>query len=83
MTNIEYMERVKNYNNLDPLDKFVLRSGWKPKIYGIHKALFNSNPGVSNPGFYIRNGMNIETVKRIHREELECIILLKNRIKLV
>jgi hypothetical protein len=67
---------------MDSIDKFVHRQGSKPRIYGVHEALFKSEPGVSNPGFYIRQGMNIETVKRIHREELECLRILAGRIKL-
>lgn len=54
----------------------------KPRIYGVHEAMFKSSPGESTPGWYVRNKGNLDTAKEIHREELKCIKILKERIKL-
>lgn len=67
---------------MNSIDKFVTRQMTKPRIYGVHLPLFKTAPGESTPGWYVRNNGNLETAKRIHRDELECIRILAKRIKL-
>lgn len=68
---------------MNSIDKFINRQKNKPRIYGVHQAMLPAYPGASTPGWYVRNKGNLETAKYIHREELKCILILKDRIKLV
>jgi hypothetical protein len=74
---------VADVRDEHPVDKFVRRYGTKPRIYGVHQALFpRAAPGESVAGWYVREKGNLETCKEIHREELKCLRLMRARIKL-
>jgi hypothetical protein len=65
----------------ESIDKWVRRQKNRPIVFGVHFPISRAYPGESTPGWYVRNNGNLETAKRIHAEELECIRILRARIE--
>lgn len=64
----------------DSLEKFVNRQGNKPRIYGVHLAVWKNTPGESVLRHYIQH--NPDYAKVMIKEELACIKILQGRINL-